>query len=36
LRAQLGRQQFERAYASGVVLSRDDALTLASGKALPV
>jgi len=36
LRAQFGPQQFERAYASGIALSPDDALTLASGKALPV
>jgi predicted ATPase/class 3 adenylate cyclase len=35
LRAHLGRQQFERAYASGMALSSDDALDLASARTHP-
>jgi hypothetical protein len=35
LRAQLGKEQFERAYAQGMALSLEEAIDLASGKALP-
>jgi tetratricopeptide (TPR) repeat protein len=35
LRAQLGKEQFERAYAPGTALSLEEAIDLASGKALP-
>jgi tetratricopeptide (TPR) repeat protein len=35
LRAHLSQEQFELAYAKGMDLSSDQALTLASGKALP-
>jgi tetratricopeptide (TPR) repeat protein len=34
VRAHLGQEQFERAYARGMALSSDEALDLASGKAL--
>jgi predicted ATPase/Tfp pilus assembly protein PilF len=35
VRARLGQEQFEPAYASGMALNPDQALDLASGKALP-
>ena len=35
VRAHLGEQQFDRAYARGTALSPDEALDLASGKTLP-
>jgi predicted ATPase/DNA-binding XRE family transcriptional regulator len=35
VRARLGQEQFERAYASGMALNLDKALDLTSGKALP-
>ena len=35
VRAQLGQEQFERAHAKGLALSLDEALDVASGKALP-
>jgi tetratricopeptide (TPR) repeat protein len=35
VRAQLGQEQFERARATGLALSLDEALDVASGKALP-
>src|SRR5205823_299233 len=35
LRAHLGRQQFEQAYASGMTLSSGDALNLASARTHP-
>jgi hypothetical protein len=35
VRAHLGQQQFEQAHSQGMTLSSDQALNLASGKALP-
>jgi hypothetical protein len=35
VRAHLGQEQFDRAYATGIALSPDQALDLASGKTLP-
>ena len=35
VRGHLGQEQFERAYASGMTLSSDEALDLASGKSRP-
>ena len=35
VRAQLGQEQFERAHATGMALSPDKALDLASGRSLP-
>jgi hypothetical protein len=35
VRGHLAREQFERAYASGMALSPDEALDLATGKGPP-
>jgi hypothetical protein len=35
IRCDLGEEQFERAHATGMALSFDEAIDLASGRALP-